>query len=147
MNELVGAFLEPIFSTAKVDPQAIGVLEKLRASGLRTAIVSNTPWGSPSAQWRDELDRLGLLNRVDGVVFCIDVGWRKPAPQPFQRALSVLRVAPERTVFVGDDVRWDVLGARRVGIEPILISKDTIYEEGVKTIRELDELMSLIAVQ
>jgi putative hydrolase of the HAD superfamily len=141
MNELIDVFLEPIFSTAKVDPQAIEVLEQVRASGIRTAIVSNTPWGSPSAQWRDELNRLGLLDRVDEVVFCVDVGWRKPAPQPFQRALSLLHVLSERTVFVGDDVRWDVLGARRVGIEPIVISKSTMDEEGLKTIRELGELL------
>ncbi|MEO8466866.1 MAG: HAD family hydrolase [Gammaproteobacteria bacterium] len=145
MKKLIDAFLEPIFSTAQVDPQAIAVLEQLRASGLKTAIVSNTPWGSPAEQWRGELDRLGLLDRVDEVVFCVDVGWRKPSPQPFQRAMSLLRVSAARTVFVGDDVRWDVVGARRVGIEPILISNGTVHEEGLKTIRELDELMPLIA--
>jgi putative hydrolase of the HAD superfamily len=143
VNELIDAFLGPIFSTAKVDPQAIPVLEHLRASGLKTAIVSNTPWGSPSSRWLGELSRLGLLHRVDEVVLCVDVGWRKPAPQPFQRALSLLNVSPERTAFVGDDMRWDVLGARTAGIEPILISPSDV--NGLNTIRELGELVPLIA--
>lgn len=146
IDELIDAFLEPIFSTAKLDSQALDVLRQLRSSGLKTAIVSNTPWGSPSVQWRDELARLGLLNLVDEVVFCVDVGWRKPAPEPFERALSLLQVSPERTIFVGDDVRWDVLGARRAGIEPVLISRDSVDDTGLITIRELRELVPLIAM-
>jgi putative hydrolase of the HAD superfamily len=145
MNELVDAFLGPIFSTAMVDPDAAALLLRLRADGLKTAIVSNTPWGSPSSRWRVELNRLGLLDCVDEVVFCVDVGWRKPAPQPFERAMSLLRTSPERTAFVGDDVRWDVLGAKSVGIEPILITNASPGEAGLKTIRKLTELLPLIS--
>lgn len=47
-----------MLATGKLDPQAISVLQKVRELGLRTAIVSNTPWGSPGEPWRRELDRL-----------------------------------------------------------------------------------------
>jgi HAD superfamily hydrolase (TIGR01509 family) len=144
MSEMIDAFLEPIFATAKVDPQAIGVLEDLQTQGFKTAIVSNTPWGSPSANWRAELDRLGLLHRVNAVVFCVDVGWRKPAPQPFKRALSLLRVPSERSIFVGDDVVWDVRGARRVGVAPVLISDTGVKDEGLTVVRELADLVPLL---
>jgi putative hydrolase of the HAD superfamily len=116
------AFMAPIFACARPDPSAAPVLVALRAHGIRLAVVSNTPWGSPAAYWREELDRHGLLGLLDASVFCVDVGWRKPHPAPMQQALAALDVAAENSVFVGDDPRWDVEGARRAGIRPILLS-------------------------
>jgi putative hydrolase of the HAD superfamily len=93
------AFMRPIFDLARPYPQTPIVLECLRRRGIKTAIVSNTPWGSPSSVWRTELARHGLLERVDAVVFCVDVGWRKPHRAPFDRALALLDVAPTDAVF------------------------------------------------
>jgi FMN phosphatase YigB (HAD superfamily) len=68
----------------------MGVLRSLRHQGIKTAIVSNTPWGSSANAWRAELARHELLDAVDATVFCMDVGWRKPHRAPFDRALSLL---------------------------------------------------------
>ena len=121
-QRLTAAFLQPIFATAVVDPQALSVLASLRAGGLATAIVSNTPWGSPSAPWRAELARHYLLDAVDAVVFCADVGYRKPHRAPFERALNLLGVGAADAVFVGDDPHWDATGAEQAGIRPILLA-------------------------
>jgi HAD superfamily hydrolase (TIGR01509 family) len=121
---LEAAFLRPIFATAQLNPQAIPVLETLRGLGIKTAIVSNTPWGSPAGAWRQELTRHGLLGIVDATVFCTDVGWRKPHRAPFDRALALLDVTPAEALFVGDDHRWDVVGARNAGIRPVLIGSE-----------------------
>jgi putative hydrolase of the HAD superfamily len=118
---LGAAFLKPIFATARLDPQAVPVLEALRGRGIKTAIVSNTPWGSPADAWRAELTRHGLLDKVDATVFCMDVGWRKPHRAPFDRALSLLDVAPADALFVGDDHRWDIVGAQNAGLRPVLL--------------------------
>jgi len=115
------AFLKPIFAMARLDPQAVPLLESLRARGIKTAIVSNTPWGSPAGAWRAELTRHGLLDKVDASVFCMDVGWRKPHRAPFDRALSLLDVRPADALFVGDDHRWDVVGAQNAGLRPVLL--------------------------
>ena len=90
LSSLGAAFLKPIFDLARLDPQAFIVLESLRRRGIKTAIVSNTPWGSPASAWRTELARHGLLECVDAVVFCVEVGWRKPHRAPFDRALALL---------------------------------------------------------
>jgi putative hydrolase of the HAD superfamily len=118
------AFLKPIFAMARLDPQAVPLLEALRGRGIKTAIVSNTPWGSPADAWRDELTRHGLLDKVDAAVFCMDVGWRKPHRAPFDRALSLLEVAPADALFVGDDHRWDIVGAQNAGLRPVLLESD-----------------------
>jgi len=118
------AFLKPIFAMARLDPQAVPLLKALRGRGIKTAIVSNTPWGSPADAWRAELERHGLLDTVDATVFCMDVGWRKPHRAPFDRALSLLDVAPADALFVGDDHRWDIVGAQNAGLRPVLLEPD-----------------------
>jgi FMN phosphatase YigB (HAD superfamily) len=63
-------FLEPIFAVGRVYSDTLPALAQLRGRGVRTAIVSNAPWGSPPELWRHELDRLGLSDSVDTVVLC-----------------------------------------------------------------------------
>jgi HAD superfamily hydrolase (TIGR01662 family) len=118
------AFLEPIFGCAQKYADTDEALAVLRASGYRLAIVSNTPWGSPSTLWRAELVRLGLSDLVDFALFCVDVGWRKPAVQIFESCLSKLCVKPNECVFVGDDRVWDVGGASAAGLQTILLDRN-----------------------
>jgi putative hydrolase of the HAD superfamily len=143
LSSLGAAFLKPIFDLARVDPQALIVLESLRRRGIKTAIVSNTPWGSPASAWRTELTRHGLLERVDAVVFCVDVGWRKPHRAPFDRALALLDVAPADAVFVGDDPRWDVIGAQTAGVRPVLLGSSA-HAPGVKAIQNLEDILRVV---
>jgi FMN phosphatase YigB (HAD superfamily) len=137
------AFMRPIFDLARLYPQTPMVLECLRRRGIKTAIVSNTPWGSPSSVWRTELARHGVLERVDAVVFCVDVGWRKPHRAPFDRALASLNVAPTDAVFVGDDPRWDVAGATNAGIRPVLLGS-AASAPGLETIQNLEDVIRLV---
>ena len=116
-------FMGPIFATARVYDDTMATLGELRRRGFRTGILSNTPWGSPAELWREELSRHGLLDAVDAVVFCDDVGWRKPDPRPFQFICRKLDVPPADCLFVGDDPRWDIAGPRGVGMDAILINR------------------------
>ena len=120
-ERLAQAFLQPIFATARVNKDALPVLEGLKRMGVKTAIVSNTPWGSSGRAWRTELARHELLAAVDTIVFCRDVGWRKPHPGPFRRALEILGEAAKDAAFVGDDPVWDIEGADGAGLLPILL--------------------------
>jgi HAD superfamily hydrolase (TIGR01509 family) len=142
-EQLARAFLEPIFSTALIDRDAPSVLASLRTRGLRIAIISNTPWGSPGHLWRNELDRHHLLDAVDATVFCVDVGYRKPHPAPIERALSLLGVDAADAVFVGDDPIWDMTGAERAGVRPILLARDgRITTTGFPVITSLPQLFA-----
>jgi putative hydrolase of the HAD superfamily len=120
-------FLGPIFAVGRVYDDTLPALRRLRSAGVRTAIVSNAPWGSPADLWRRELRRLGLADAVDAVVLCGDVGWRKPAPDIFHHAMSKVGCRPADCVFVGDDLRWDIEGSASVGMRPILIDRDGRY--------------------
>jgi putative hydrolase of the HAD superfamily len=143
LARLSAAFMEPIFDRAQPSPQASVVLNWLRRRGIKTAIVSNTPWGSSAGIWRTELARHGLLEIVDAVVFCVDVGWRKPHRAPFDRALALLDVAATDALFVGDDPRWDVAGAQNAGVRPVLLGS-VASSPDLETIQSLEELMRLV---
>jgi putative hydrolase of the HAD superfamily len=140
-------FMRPIFALARRYDDVVPTLERLREKGFRTAIVSNTPWGSPANLWREELARLGLADLVDAAVFCRDTGWRKPAPPLFDQVLDLLRASPAQCVFVGDDPRWDVAGAEAAGIEPILIDRRGTAEQTNRgAIRNLAELWDRLGI-
>ena len=112
-EEACRQFMTPIFALARVYDDVLPTLEMLRRRGVQTAIVSNTPWGSPAVLWREELSRLGLADAVGLTVFCVDCGWRKPARQIFDHTLERLGATPAQCVFVGDDPRWDIAGRSR----------------------------------
>jgi putative hydrolase of the HAD superfamily len=134
-------FMKPIFARGRCYEDALPTLRELRSTGFKMAIVSNTAWGSPAALWREEIKRLGLDMYVDVVVFCRDVGWRKPAKQIFEFALEKLQVLPQHCVFIGDDPRWDLVGPRAVGIETVLIDRRGVRQDAEEeTIKSLYEL-------
>lgn len=141
LEEICREFMGPIFGRATVFDDAKPALKSLGRAGCRMLIVSNTPWGSPSWLWREEVKRYGLDSLVEGALFCRDVGFRKPARQIFEEGLRRLGSAPEEAIFVGDDPRWDVVGPERCGIKAILLDRRGTAETAeVPVIRSLAEL-------
>lgn len=141
---LCRCFLQPIFARAHCYEETLPTLEKLKSMGYKTALVSNTTWGSPANLWREHLKQLGLSKSFDAVVFCRDVGWRKPAKQIFEHTLQKLDALPQQSIFVGDDPRWDIVGPEAVGIYPILIDRKDSHNtlrKGQHCIRNLTELI------
>ena len=138
-------FTAPIFARGRRYNDTLPALQALHAAGYRLAVVSNTPWGSPGALWREELKRLELDPWLDAAVFCTDAGWRKPAPAIFWLALSQLRVEPQACLFVGDDPRWDLVGPRAMGMDTCLIDRrGSERGAGTACIQNLHELMAAL---
>jgi putative hydrolase of the HAD superfamily len=90
------------------------LLESLRGRGLKTGLVSNAV-DPPDLLHRD-LQRFGVAERLDVAVFSSEVGWRKPHPAVFERALDRLGVEPASTLFVGDTLATDIAGASALGM-------------------------------
>lgn len=98
------------------DPEVAETLEELRRRGIRTAVVSNCTEEVPLV-W-DESPFGGL---VDAAVFSATAGCMKPERQIYALACRGLGVAASRCLFVGDGANDELAGARRVGMEPVLI--------------------------
>ena len=90
------------------------LLESLRDRGLRLGLVSNAI-DPPDLLHRD-LEQLGVAQRLDTAVFSSEVGWRKPHPAIFERALDALGVAADAALFVGDTLATDIAGAAALGM-------------------------------
>jgi len=142
LPEMCRLFMQPIFARARRYDDALPALTELRRRGLKTGILSNSPWGSPAILWREELDRHRLLTAVDAAAFCRDCGYRKPAPQAFEHITGKLGVTADRCLFVGDDPRWDIAGPHAVGMDAVLIDRraaDEVADAGA--IRDLQQLL------
>ena len=65
----------------------------------------------------------GIESYLDYVITSEEIGAVKPDPPIFLAALERAKVNAGEAVYVGDQYATDVLGARRVGIKPILIDR------------------------
>ena len=101
----------------KVASMSEALLDALRERGLKTGLVSNA-W-DPRWLLERDLEEMGLLPRLDAIVFSSEVGVRKPRPEMFYRALDELGVEPVRSVFVGDRLEADIAGAHALGMTTI----------------------------
>jgi putative hydrolase of the HAD superfamily len=146
LDELCRLFCRPLLAAGEVYPDTLPTLAALHRCGYRLGVVSNLPWGCPSGPWLAELQRLGLTEWLEAIVFCTDVGWRKPAPQPFQTALARLGLVANECLFVGDDPRWDLAGPRALGMPALVLDREGTLNllEGITVIHGLDELSGVL---
>jgi len=122
----------------EADPDAGRVLLLLQEAGLRIAAISNTEDGRVK-------ESLALAELGSYFEFLIDshlVGCSKPDKAIFQLAVDQLGLAPADAAYVGDSYGYDVIGAQRAGLIPILLDRLGAYKEvDVTRIRSLAELV------
>lgn len=123
-------------------------LAALVDTGTTVGVVSNSD-GTIEAR----LKEMGILQvgPGDGIeVACVvdsgGVGVEKPDPRIFDHALEVLGVPPSDVWYVGDTPAFDVVGARRAGLRPILMDPFEVNGDyGVNCVRSLSEVAEMIS--
>jgi putative hydrolase of the HAD superfamily len=121
-------------------PDAFPALACARERGLRLVVVSNWDSSLPEV-----LERIGIGERVDGVISSAAAGTAKPDPAVFAAALALAGVAAPDAMHVGDSLREDVAGARAAGIEPVWLDRTGARSaEPVRTITTLAALDGLV---
>ena len=93
------------------------LLPRLRALGIRMGVVSNSSFSTTTLE--RELERHGIRQEFAFVISSAEYGVRKPDPLIFEVALARLGTTAEETWFAGDNVDFDILGARGAGIFPV----------------------------
>jgi putative hydrolase of the HAD superfamily len=99
-----------------VQPGAAEGLASLRGLGLVVACISNS-----DGTVAELLAAVGLADSLDFVVDSGVVGVEKPDPEIFRMALRRSGVEAADAMHVGDLYPVDVIGARRAGLEPVLL--------------------------
>ena len=120
----------------------IPALSLLHAQGYYLGVISNV-----RRDMSQLCQKLGLAPYLDFCISSAEAGAEKPNAAIFLAALERAMVAPSEAVHVGDQHRSDVLGARAVGIHPVLIDRGGWYPEvndctKIANLTELDAVLS-----
>ena len=106
-------------------PETLDVMEALNKQ-YRLGLITNTQ-GQPSTGTH----RIALFPELERFFEVIVVAGEKdippkPDPQPFQKCLEAMNLAPKEAVYVGDDWRIDICGARDMGIQPVWLQHHSV---------------------
>ncbi|MGN1235633.1 MAG: HAD family hydrolase [Christensenellaceae bacterium] len=101
-------------------PQMKELLRELRAQRTGVYLLSN----AQSAFTMDELESLGLAECFDGIALSSDYGFKKPSKAFFEGAMRSLGILPQETVYVGNEIRCDLVGSTGVGMRCVYIRSE-----------------------
>lgn len=127
---VVAAFDEA--SSYALYPDVEPVLHALRERGLTLGVISD--WGISLGLILRHHD---LIQYFDFAVVSAQMRRAKPDPALFQTALERAEAIPDYAMHIGDSYVLDVLGARSVGITPVLLDRRRTYDP-----RQLDCLVA-----
>jgi 2-haloalkanoic acid dehalogenase type II len=113
-------------------PETESILEILREREFKLGVVSNA-----TDLVRRVFDNLGLTKYFDFLVVSDEVGVRKPSAKIFHIALEMAGTSPARSLFVGDKLATDIAGAKRVGMNAVLVDRVNAFPDA-RCLRERD---------
>ena len=99
-------------------------LKELKGRSLVTGLLTNL-----DKDVRPICRELGIEQYLNFTLTSGEVGFDKPRPPFFLAALRQAGVDASEAIHVGDQYKVDVVGARGVGITPILLDRYKLYSE------------------
>ena len=128
----------------RAEPQVVAAIRSLAA---RHPVGVLTDGGS--ARQRAKLRASGLLPFLAAVVISGEVRAQKPSRKIFDRALEVLGAAPGSVLYVGDDPRRDIAGARAAGLRTCWVANGREWASNatppdliIESVGDLPELLA-----
>jgi putative hydrolase of the HAD superfamily len=94
------------------------VLQTLVNADFRLGLITN--WDSSA---RPILEKHKLAGYFDTIVISSEVGMEKPSREIFSHALRLAGAKAEESVYIGDNYYDDTIGARRVGMDSVIINR------------------------
>lgn len=107
-----------------VPPELHEILPSLRTAGFKLGVLSNR-----TQPFADQMVELKLADYFEFIKAAGELGAWKPNPQVFTPLLEAFELAPEESVYVGDNYYADVVGARAAGITPILYDPRELFPD------------------
>jgi len=128
----------------QVYPDVFPVLEALKTHKYTLGVISD--WGIALGPI---LRRLHLTNYFDCLLVSAITRHAKPSPALYELALERANSIADYTIHIGDSYIHDVLGARAVGITPVLLDRHGRLEESnvdCLLVHSLYELLELLEI-
>jgi len=118
-------------------PETRETLQAVKNRGYKLGIISNN-----NDDLLKQLKSLELSEYFDSITYSQEARANKPEPAIFQLALKRAECSPNDAVHVGDNYEKDILGARRIGILPVLVDRDDRHSDAdclrIRDLRELE---------
>jgi 2-haloacid dehalogenase len=108
------ARLMDLYRTLDVFPEVPAMLQRLKAAGLKTAILSN---GSPE-MLDAAVNKAGIGDLLDAVLSVESVGVYKPHPKVYQLAVDRLAIPARAILFLSSNA-WDAHAASAFGMRVV----------------------------
>ncbi|MBQ7158843.1 MAG: HAD family hydrolase, partial [Treponema sp.] len=102
--------LRPIFTRIKPFEYVQECFKRLKEAGYRLALLSDFPPSQKGDTW-------GLLPYCELVMGTEEIGALKPSKYPFGVLAQSLGVDLSEILYVGNSIRYDVIGAKRAGMK------------------------------
>jgi len=146
LDELVRAITEAFkeHTSWQLYPDVKPTLEACRAKGYSMGVISD--WNIALGPILRQFD---LTQYFDCLVISAVARYAKPSPTLYDMALERANAIPDYTIHIGDSYIHDVLGARAVGITPILLDRTaTLTENQIDclVVHSLYELLDLLEI-
>jgi len=102
----------------KVKPyrNAVEVIKQLKMRGFKIALLSDFLIEQKNDVW-------GILPLCDVAFSSEEVGALKPSPHPFLALATSLKMEPEKILYVGNNLEYDIKGASAVGMRTAMIRR------------------------
>lgn len=119
-------------------PEVISVLDSLKESGYKLAVLTN----GQQAQQEAKLAAMGLEDHFEVVLAIGTVDALKPDRRAFEHLCRVLECDAEEVLFVGDDLDYDVHASINAGLRAVWLNRDGLKApEGIT--RQIHSLNNL----
>jgi 2-haloacid dehalogenase len=112
------------YLTLDAYPDARDTLHRLKARGLKTAILSN---GSPK-MLHSAVSSARLDADLDEVLSVDTVQVFKPRPEVYRLVTETMKVTAGDVIFVSSN-RWDLMGARAFGFRAVWVNRSGLPDE------------------
>lgn len=121
-REEIAEAVERVFedpSRVELFPDTRAVLVELRSLGYHLGLISDF-----TDHLLKILDYHRLVSLFETITYSQEVGFEKPAPEIFARALRRADCSAVDAVHVGNSIAYDVEGAQRSGLRAIWLNRD-----------------------
>ena len=145
-KDILTVYYKVIHGVRRVYPDVMGTLKYFKESGIRMGIISNTT--NPQFIKEEELCRTGLSTYFEFAIFSSSTPYRKPHPSIFNAAISRMNLDAENILFVGDDLKTDVMGAQSVGMQTAWLNRDlSELVENITPHYQITSLSELLVIE
>ncbi|MFH1332354.1 MAG: HAD family hydrolase [archaeon] len=138
LEELVGLWNKNKL-LAKPFPETMEVLDQLKESGYKLILLSN----SDCFSIEEIMEKYDLNKYFDTVILSYQVHMLKSNPRIFHNLLNDMKIGQEEAVMVGDSIESDIIGAKKAGIDAMLVDRTGTrdFKPKITDLKELKEFL------